>query len=55
MPLRMHHAVCARTQDTRAQDTRARMFPMQRLQRMSAAMHRGNAASILGTIADDDF
>jgi len=37
---------------TVCQDTRARMFLMQRL---SVAMQRGNAACILGTIADDDF
>lgn len=35
-----------------SQDTRAGMFLMQRL---SVAMQRGNAACILGTIADDDF
>ena len=35
-----------------SQDTRAGMFVMQRL---SVAMQRGNAACILGTIADDDF
>jgi len=37
---------------TMCQDTRARMFLMQCL---SVAMQRGNAACILGTIADDDF
>ena len=37
---------------TVSQDTRAGMFLMQRL---SVAMQRGNAACILGTIADDDF
>jgi len=37
---------------TVCQDTRARMFLMQRV---SVAMQRGNAACILGTIADDDF
>jgi len=37
---------------TVCQDTRAKMFLMQRL---SVAMQRGNAACILGTIADDDF
>ena len=37
---------------TVSQDTRASMFLMQRL---SVAMQRGNAACILGTIADDDF
>jgi hypothetical protein len=37
---------------TVCQDTRARMFLMQRL---SVAMQRGNAACILGTIADDDY
>jgi len=37
---------------TVCQETRARMFLMQRL---SVTMHRGNAARILGTIADDDF
>ena len=35
-----------------SQDTRADMFLMQRL---SVAMQCGNAACILGTIADDDF
>jgi len=37
---------------TVCQDPRARMFLMQRL---SVAMQRGNAACILGTIADDNF
>jgi len=37
---------------TVCQDTRARMFLMQRL---SVAMQLGNAACILGTIAGDDF
>ena len=37
---------------TVSQDTRAGMFLMQRL---NVAMQRGNAAYILGTIADDDF
>jgi len=37
---------------TVCQDTIARMFLIQRL---SLAMQRGNAAYILGTIADDDF
>jgi len=37
---------------TVCQDTRARMFPMQRL---SVVMQRENAACILGTIADDKF
>ena len=33
-------------------DTRAGMFLMQRLR---VAMQRGNAACVLGTVADDDF
>ena len=37
---------------TVSQDARAGMFLKQRL---SVAMQRGNAACILGTIADDDF
>ena len=37
---------------TVSQDTRAGMFLMQWL---SVAMPHGNAARILGTIADDDF
>jgi hypothetical protein len=37
---------------TVTQDTRAGMFLMQRL---SVAIQRGNAACILGTVADDDF
>ena len=35
-----------------SQDTRAGMFLMQRL---SVAMQRGNAACILGTVADDEL